>query len=147
MELTPASSSSGRNARTAATARRAPLVKTSLLRNLKICDGLNLLTPDGLNLLRRGNAPAVGRGPYLGQGAHVDHIVPLTVCPRLDCELANLELLPERLNMGKGASVGERQLALAKRFRAAGLIDDAALARVQEAFLPAGTAKYEMREE
>lgn len=82
-----------------------------------------------------------------GQGIHVDHIVPLAVCYGLGNELANLELLPERLNMGKGASVGDRQLALAKRFHAAGLIDDAALTRVQEAYRPAGTAKYEMREE
>lgn len=43
--------------------------------------------------------------------------------------------------------VGERQLALAKRFRAAGLINEAELAAVQAAFRPVATAKYEMREE
>ena len=89
----------------------------------------------------------MGRGPYHGQGIHVDHTVRLAVCYGLGNELANLELLPERLNMGKGASVSERQLALARRFQAAGLIDAAALVKIEAAFQPAGTQKYEMREE
>ena len=38
---------------------RAELVRTSLLRNLKICDGLGLLTPENLERLKRGNAPVV----------------------------------------------------------------------------------------
>ena len=55
---------------------RAPLVKASLLRNLKICDGLAMLTPENMARLKRGNAPVVTRGPYTGQIAEVDHIVP-----------------------------------------------------------------------
>ena len=126
---------------------RAPLVKASLLRNLKICDGLGLLTESNLAGLRRGQAPTVTRGPYAFQKAEVDHIVPLARAPQVGNELANLEMLPAALNRAKSAKVGERQLALAKKFRDAGLISEAAMAAVQARFRPAGTAKYELPEE
>ena len=64
--------------------------------------------------------------------------MPLAVCYQLGNELGNLELLPERLNMGKGAGVGDRQLALAKRFHAAGLLSAAEKAEVSARFRPAG---------
>ena len=108
---------------------RAPLVKASLLRNLKICDGLGMITPENLAKLRRGNAPTVMRGPYAGQ---------------IGNELANLELLPAALNRAKSDKVGERQLALAKQFCAAGLLSPAELAEVQARFRPAGTEGYQL---
>ncbi len=125
---------------------RASLVKASLLRNLKICDGLGLLTPENRQRLRRGYAPIVTRGPYAWQTAEVDHIVPRKWCPETDNELANLEMLPESLNRAKGAKVGDRQLDVAKRFRAAGLISEATMANVQAVYRPAGTNKYELQE-
>jgi len=125
---------------------RAPLVKASLLRNLKISDGLGLLTPANLPGLRRGQAPTITRGPYTGQRAEVDHIVPLAHAPEIGNELANLELLPAALNRAKLDKVGERQLALARKFRAAGLISEATLAAVQARFQPSGTARYELPE-
>ena len=123
---------------------RAALVKTGLLRNLKICDGLGLLTPENLAGLRRGAAPTVTRGPYAGQTAEVDHIVPLAQARGIGNELANLEMLPASLNRAKSDKVGERQLALAGRFHGAGLLSDAELAQVQTRFRPAGTEKYEL---
>ena len=125
---------------------RAPLVKASLLRNLKICDGLGLLTPENLRGMRRGMAPTVTRGPYTGQVAEVDHIVPLAVAGETDNELANLEMLPVALNRAKSAKVGDRQLALARKFREAGMISDATLANVEARYRPAGTEKYELQE-
>ena len=110
---------------------RAPLVKASLLRNLDIADKLGVLTPDNLALIRRGHSPIITRGPYAGEPAEVDHIIPLAIAPEVDKEIANLELLPRSLNRRKGATVGDRQLDYARRFRAAGLLDDAALARVE----------------
>ena len=77
---------------------RALLVKASLMRNLKICDGLGLLTPENRQRLRHGQAPVVTRGPYRGEPVHVDHIVPLAHAWDVDNELANLELLPRTLN-------------------------------------------------
>ena len=125
---------------------RAPLVKASLLRNLKICDGLAMLDPENLDRLRRGDAPTVRRGPYTGQIAEVDHIVPLAQAPEIGNEIANLEMLPANLNRAKSDKVGERQLALAKQFRAAGLISDATLAHIQARYVPSGTEKYELQE-
>lgn len=125
---------------------RAPLVKASLLRNLKICDGLEMLDADNLARLKRGNAPVVGRGPYTGQIAEVDHIIPHAQAMEIDTELANLEMLPATLNRAKSDKVGERQLDLAKKFRAAGMISEATMANIQARFIPAGTGKYELQE-
>lgn len=126
---------------------RAPLVKASLLRNLKICDGLGMITPDNLVKLKRGNAPTVMRGPYAGQIAEVDHIVPLAEAGRIGNELANLELLPAALNRAKSDKVGERQLVLAKRFHDVGILSDAEFIDVQARFIPAGTEKYQLQEQ
>ena len=123
---------------------RAPLVKAGLLRNLKICDGLGVVTPDNHAKLKRGNAPTVMRGPYAGQIAEVDLIVPLAEAMQIGNELANLELLPAALNRAKSDKVGERQLALAKRFHDAGLLSDAEFADVQARFWPAGMDKYQL---
>ena len=126
---------------------RAALVKASLLRNLKICDGLGLLTRQNMAGLRRGQAPVVTRGPYTGQVAEVDHIVPLAYAVEIGNELANLEMLPASLNRAKSAKVGERQLALAEKFQAAGLISEATMAVIQSKFRPSGTVKFELPEQ
>lgn len=115
---------------------RAALVSAGLLRNLKIADGLGLLTPDNRARLSRGNAPIVTRGPYAGQPAEVDHVVPLALAGELDHELANLELLPETLNRRKSDKVGARQVDYARRFRDAGLLLPGTFERVQSAFHP-----------
>lgn len=127
-----------------ANAPRAALVEAGLLRNLKITDGLGLLTPDNRHRLKRGAAPIVTRGPYTGQPAEVDHIVPLALAPELDHELANLELMPERLNRQKSDRVGERQLDYAFRFQAAGLLRAGTFERVQGAFRPAEPASTKL---
>jgi len=46
-------------------------------------------------------------------------------------KLANLELLPQILNRQKSNRIGERQLASAEKFRAAGLLTKASFARVR----------------
>lgn len=61
----------------------------------------------------------------------MDHIIPRAVCPELDNVIANLELMPLRMNESKNARVGERQLSLAKKFRAAGLLTPNGLQKVQ----------------
>ncbi len=65
----------------------------------------------------------------------MDHIIPRAVCPELDNVIANLELMPLRMNESKNAKVGERQLSLAKKFRAAGLLTPAGLEKVEIASL------------
>jgi hypothetical protein len=103
------------------------LTEQSLLRNLEIASKLGCLNKQGLLRMRRGGAPLVTRGPYAGDVASVDHIIPRAVAPELDCVVANLELLPLRMNESKNAKVGARQKDLAKKLRAAGLLSDAGL--------------------
>jgi hypothetical protein len=52
----------------------------------------------------------------------VDHIIPFAVAPQLDHVIANLELMPLKMNISKRDAMGERQQALAMRLRSAGLL-------------------------
>jgi 5-methylcytosine-specific restriction endonuclease McrA len=110
---------------------RASLVKESLLRNLQIGDRLGLLTSKNLERLRHGSAAIVTSGPYAKSPVEIDHIVPISLAPELGNELANLEMLPEPLNRKKSNRVGERQLAMARRFREAGLLSIESMARLE----------------
>ena len=112
---------------------RASLVKASLSRNLKIADGLGLLTDKNREALRRGKAAMVARGPYAGEPVEVDHIVPYSLAPEVGNELANLEMLPRTLNRSKSNRVGERQWAYAQKLFAAGLLSEQSLAKVKAA--------------
>ena len=67
--------------------------------------------------MRHGASPVISRGPYSGEPAEVDHIVPIAIEPALSKEIANLELLPRTLNRRKGATMGERQREYLKKFR------------------------------
>jgi len=113
------------------TKKAATLTKASLLRNLDIATKLECLDADGLAKMRRGGSPVVHRGPYIGDVASVDHIIPIAVVPELDNVIANLELLPLKLNESKNSKIGDRQRDLAKRFHAAGLLSDAGLKAVE----------------
>jgi hypothetical protein len=115
---------------------RASLVRQSLLRNLKIADGLALFTPENKERMRNGRAPVVMRGPYAGSKIEVDHIVPLSLAKEAGNELANLEMMPQPLNRRKSNRVGERQLSHAQRLFDAGLLSRESLNRVQ-AHMPA----------
>ena len=100
----------------------AALTKQALLRNLDIASKLGCLDTEGLAAMRRGNAPTVRTGPYTGDKLSVDHIIPRAVCPELDNVIANLELMPLRMNESKNDKIGPRQLDLAKKLHAAGLL-------------------------
>lgn len=102
---------------------RASLVEAALLRNLEIAEKLGCLTAVNLERMRRGHSPVISRGPYAGEPAEIDHIVPLAVEPSLGKEIANLELMPRTLNRRKGATMGARQQAYLEKFRQADLLD------------------------
>ena len=91
----------------------ARLTRDALLRNLDIAEKLGCLDTDGLAEMRQGKAPTIRSGPYRGDQLSVDHIIPRAVCPELDNVIANLELLPMRMNSAKNDRVGDRQLSLA----------------------------------
>ena len=100
----------------------AKLTKDALLRNLDIADKLGCLDDAGLAGMRRGKAPTVMKGPYKGDQLSVDHIIPRAVLPELDNVIANLELMPLRMNEQKSAKIGDRQRDMARRFYRAGLL-------------------------
>lgn len=109
----------------------ARLTKDALLRNLDIADKLGCLDAGGLAEMRRGKAPTVMKGPYKGDQLSVDHIIPRAVVPELDNVIANLELMPLRMNERKNAKVGDRQQALAKKLHEAGLLTTQGLMAVE----------------
>ena len=81
--------------------------------------------------MRRGKSPTVMKGPYKGDQLSVDHIIPRAVCPELDNVIANLELMPLRMNESKNDKIGDRQLSLAQKFHQAGLLSAEGLKKVQ----------------
>lgn len=101
---------------------RAKADRTSLLRNLTILERLGCLDDAGMEKLRKGNAPKITKGPYAGDIASVDHIIPRSVAPGLDEKLYNLEFMPSRMNTSKGSQIGQRQLALAQEWKETELI-------------------------
>ena len=100
----------------------AALTKQALLRKLDIASKLGSLDAEGLAEMRRGKAPTVRRGPYAGDQLSVDHIIPRSVCPELENVIANLELMPARMNSSKSDKIGARQLDLARKLHSAGLL-------------------------
>jgi hypothetical protein len=96
--------------------------KDSLLRNVTILERLGCLDEAGMIKLRKGNTPTITKGPYAGEIATGDHIIPRSVTPELDNTLFNLEFMPLTLNQRKSAKVGQRQIDLAKRWHQAGLL-------------------------
>ena len=60
----------------------------------------------------------------------MDHIIPRAVVPELDNVIANLELMPLRMNEGKSAKIGDRQRDLAKKLYQAGLLSKKGLEAV-----------------
>jgi hypothetical protein len=107
------------------------LTSEAMVRNLVIAERLGCLDPDGLREMHRGEAPTVHRGPYRGEKLSVDHIIPRTVVPELDNVIANLELMPLRMNEGKNARIGARQVDLARKLRKAGLLSAEGLKAVE----------------
>jgi hypothetical protein len=99
----------------------AQLTVEAMVRNLRIADQLGCLTAEGIAEMRRGRSPTVTRGPYAGDELSVDHIIPFAVVPQLDHVIANLEMMPLRMNRSKGDKIGERQRALERKLRDAGL--------------------------
>ena len=109
---------------------RAKAQRASLIRNRLILERLGCFDEAGMIKLRKGNAPTITKGPYAGEIVTGDHIIPRSVCPELDNSLYNLEMMPLTLNQKKSAKIGQRQIDLAKRWNADGLLSDEGLKAV-----------------
>ena len=103
---------------------KGELTAQAMVRNRVIAERLGCLDKEGEALMRRGSSPTVKLGPYAGEKLTVDHIIPRAVTPCLDHVLANLELMPHSLNVRKGAKIGQRQIDLANKLLAAGLLSE-----------------------
>jgi len=113
---------------------KGQITAAAMARNRTIAERLGCLDAEGMELLRRGRAPTITRGPYSGEKLTVDHIIPRALAPTLDKVPANLELMPHSLNIRKGAKVGQRQIDLANKLQAAGILtaeDHAAIVEQQ----------------
>jgi hypothetical protein len=101
---------------------KGELTAESLLRNVTIAERLGTTTPTDIETMRKGNCGTVRNGPYAGEPLSVDHIIPRSIAPELDNVIANLELMPLTLNKRKQDKIGERQIALGRKFKEAGLV-------------------------
>ena len=102
----------------------AGFVRWGLLENLKIAKELGLLIPEGMAELRRGKSATITKGRYVGQEAEADHVIPRAVCPELQNQVMNLELLPASLNRAKSDKVTERAKVFAKELYDAKLLSE-----------------------
>jgi hypothetical protein len=102
----------------------AGFVRWGLLENLKIAKELGLLTPKGMAEMRRGKSATITKGQYAGQEAEADHVIPRSVCPELQNQVMNLELLPASLNRAKSDKVTERAKVFAKELYDAKLLSE-----------------------
>ena len=108
----------------------AGFVRWGLLENLKIAKELGLLTPEGMAELRRGKSATITKGQYAGQEAEADHVIPRSVCPDLQNQVMNLELLPASLNRAKSDKVTDRAKVFAKELYDAKLLSERGFERV-----------------
>jgi len=102
----------------------AGFVRWGLLENLRIAKELGLLTPEGMAELRRGKSATITKGQYVGQEAEADHVIPRSICPELQNQVMNLELLPATLNRAKSDKVTERASLFAKELYDAKLLSE-----------------------
>ena len=118
---------------------RAAADKKAITWNRKRLEDFGCFTPEGMVELRKGNAPAITKGPYTGGEVALDHVLPVAVVPELTARFYNLEAIPAKENGSKGAKIGRRELELARRWHRDGLLSAAGLAAVEAA----GQARHE----
>jgi hypothetical protein len=107
-------------------------VRWGLLENLKIAKDLGLLTPEGMAELRRGKAARITKGQYAGQEAEPGDVIPTSLCPELQNQVMNLELLPSSLYEAKSEKVTERATVFAKELHDAKLLSDTGFNALQK---------------
>jgi len=109
----------------------AGFVSWGLLENLKIAKELGLLTPEGMAELKRGKSATITKGQYAGQEAEAGLVIPKAVCPELQNQVMNLELLPASLNQAKSDKASDRAKVFAKELYDAKLLSEEGWTKVQ----------------
>lgn len=109
----------------------ASFLSWGLLENLKIAKELGLLTPEGMAELKGGKSATITKGQYAGQKAEADLVIPKAVCPELQNQVMNLELLPASLIRAKSDKVTDRARVFAKELYDAKLLSGEGWTKVQ----------------
>ena len=109
----------------------AGFVSWGLLENLKIAKELGLLTPEGMANLRQGKSATITKGQYSGQKAEADDVIPRALCPELQNQVMNLELIPAPLIRAKSDKVTDRAKVFAKELYEAKLLSEEGWKRVE----------------
>ena len=109
----------------------AGFLSWGLLENLKIAKELGLLTPEGMAELKRGKSATITKGEYAGQKAEADGVIPSAVCPELQNQVMNLELIPAPLMPAKSEKVTDRARVFAKELYEAKLLSEEGWKKVQ----------------
>ena len=109
----------------------AGFLSWGLLENLKIAKELGLLTPDGMAELKQGKPATITKGQYAGQKAEAECVIPMSLCPELQNQVMNLELLPASLKKAKNDKVTDRARVFAKELYEAKLLSQEGWKRVE----------------
>jgi hypothetical protein len=109
------------------------MIGAGLLLNFRRAKDYGLYTSEGMKELRQGKSATITKGEYAGQEATADHIIPLSVCPELQNQIFNLQLLPASLNSSKGNKVEMKQVEFARELNRAGLLSAEGLESVKKA--------------
>ena len=118
----------------------AGFVSWGLLENLKIAKELGLLTSEGMAELRQGKSATITKGQYSGQKAEADGVIPRALCPELQNQVMNLELIPASLIRAKSDKVTDRARVFAKELYEAKLLSEEGWRKVKSCD-PAGSTK------
>ena len=89
---------------------------------------------EGNQEMKQGKSATITKGEYAGQEATADHIIPLSVCPELQNQIFNLQLLPASLNSSKGNKVEVEQVRFAEGLNKDGLLSAEGLEAVKKAY-------------
>ena len=109
----------------------AGFVSWGLLENLKIAKELGLLTSEGMAELRQGKSATITKGQYSGQKAEADDVIPIALCPELQNQVMNLELIPASLKRSKSDKVTDQAKVFAKELYEAKLLSEEGWKKVQ----------------
>ena len=123
-----------------ATTPYAGFVSWGLLENLKIAKELGLLTPEGMAELKRGKSATITKGEYSGQKAEAEDVIPVALCPELQNQVMNLELIPAPLMPAKSDKVTDRARVFAKELYEAKLLSEEGWGKVKSCD-PTGSTK------
>jgi len=102
----------------------AGFIEWGLIENLRIAKSYGVLDSVGMEQMRRGKAPTITKGAFIGQEAEADHVIPRAVCPELRNQVLNLELLAASENRAKSDKIGQRQVTFAKELYDARLLSE-----------------------